>query len=149
IGELPDERLDARVIPPDYTGPSVLVAQGVVAGGDDVALRVPGAAVLGRLVDDSGAPLPCEYVTARNRSLASAPPGLRTSAMAHTDSRGRFWLLRLAPGSYDLDVPGHVVHGDTNVETGSRERTLVTSRIGRVLDPGQRAADGSAAALAS
>lgn len=100
-------------------------AEGVPAGGEAVQIRIPGQMIRGRLVDDAGKPVPHEFLSALMRDAPSYQGPTYGSATATTDEKGRFWLVRLIPGVYDVTLRGHpAIGGATGIETGPDERTL-------------------------
>ena len=122
---------------PGMRGPRL--AEDVDAGSEGLVLRIPGSMIRGRLLDASGAPAGGRGIVAWMRDAPSEQGTLTGTALATTDAEGRFWLLRLLPGVYDLEVRGHLpLRGATGVEAGREERTvemLASGEItGRVVD---------------
>jgi protocatechuate 3,4-dioxygenase beta subunit len=89
-----------------------------VSAGDPVELRLePGAAISGRVVDPSGAPVVAALVTARPLNVIDTTPApLRASA--ETDDRGDYRIGGLAAGGYAVvsgpartdGIPAPAVH---------------------------------------
>ena len=115
------------------------VVKGAGAGSTDVVLRLPGTLIHGRLLDEAGAPAAGLVVVAQMRDPPRSQGLTYLSAAATTDAQGRFWLVRLVPGIYDLRIPGRPsVRGASDIETGPEERTVEllagVSIAGRVVD---------------
>jgi len=114
-------------------------ATGVAAGTEGVILRLSGSLIRGRLVDAAGAPVLRRRVIAQMRNAPSVQGPAYGSAFADTDGQGRFWLVQLLPGVYDLQVVGHrALHGATGIEAGPEQRTVRlltgTAIAGRLVD---------------
>ncbi len=115
------------------------IATGIAAGTAGVILRLPGSLIHGRVVDAAGAPVPKRRVVAQMRSAPSHQGPAYGSAFADTDAQGRFWLVQLMTGVYDLEVVGHhALGGATGIEAGPKERTVQLLKgatiAGRVVD---------------
>ena len=115
------------------------IAEGVVAGAEDVVLRLPGSLIRGRLLDAAGAPVAGRRLVAEMRDRPNEQWATVGADFDTTDAQGRFWFLSLIPGVYDVQVPGHLsLGGASGIETGPDEKTIRllegASISGRVLD---------------
>jgi hypothetical protein len=115
-------------------------ARGVEAGLDEVFLRLPGSMIRGRLLDAEGAPVAQFDVIAQPRGSPSEWP-TSWNHRARTDPSGRFWFVRLPPGTYDVVARRRDVYSlreGVGVEPGPAERTVRVQPgvpiVGRVVD---------------
>lgn len=103
-------------------------AEGVAAGARDVRLEVPlRHSIRGRIVDPEGAPLGHRRIFA---SRVGHRPHLRAheriTARAETDAQGRFWIVGLVEGQYDLRVQGAGgLSREDPIQTGTSDLELV------------------------
>ena len=131
----------------EYAG-NASALNGVRAGTDDIVLRFPGGMLRGRIVGADAKPLAKVPVRALLRDIPDTlPPGaLVHDAWAETDADGRFLVLQLLPGIYDVTVPGRpFLRGASGLEPGPGAKTIEVVAGGTISG---RVLDASGAAIA-
>jgi hypothetical protein len=128
-------------------------AEGIAAGGESVVVRLPGSMIRGRVLDGAGAPLPRFTVIAKPQDSPNDWPQM-WSHRAETDAAGRFWLLRVPPGAYDLstnDSGRSSLRGGVGIEPGPMERAIEAhpgvAVTGSLVDEGGSAVSGASVRL--
>jgi hypothetical protein len=113
----------------------------VAAGSEGVRLSFAGALVRGRLVDSAGRPVARRSVAVRMRDPPGVltQPGLDVTGWAETDADGRFVVVQLLRGVYDVEVPGIPrLGGAAGLSPGAEERMIWIDEggaiAGRVVD---------------